>query len=105
MIEYQTARARNRTLTLDVVDYPGEWLLDLPLLATRYAQWSADTLKLSRTSPRAELAAPWQRYLATLDATAPRTSGAREAARLFTDYPRPAATTVMPCACCRPDAS
>ena len=39
------AAARNRTLTLDIVDYPGEWLLDLPLLATSYAQWSADTLR------------------------------------------------------------
>ena len=87
VIEYQTARARNRTLTLDIVDYPGEWLLDLPLLATRYAQWSADTLRLSRTSPRAELAAPWHRYLATLDAAAPENeAAAREAARLFTDY-------------------
>src|SRR5882757_9715544 len=49
-IDYQSAkrRPRNRTLTLDIVDYPGEWLLDLPLLATSYAQWSADTLNLSR---------------------------------------------------------
>src|SRR6187431_2100108 len=32
IIEYQTARGAMRTLTLDIVDYPGEWLLDLPLL-------------------------------------------------------------------------
>ena len=89
VIEYQSARrgARNRTLTLDIVDYPGEWLLDLPLLATSYAQWSADTLKLSRAGPRAMLAAPWQRNLATLDpATHADEQAAREAARLFTDY-------------------
>src|SRR5882762_7489398 len=29
VIEYQSARGKNRTLTLDIVDYPGEWLLDL----------------------------------------------------------------------------
>lgn len=88
-IDYQSARrgARNRTLTLDIVDYPGEWLLDLPLLATSYAKWSADTLKLSRTGPRAMLAARWHRHLATLNPDAPEDEqAAREAARLFTDY-------------------
>ncbi|MBT1443186.1 YcjX family protein [Shewanella sp. JM162201] len=29
------------TLYLDLVDYPGEWLLDLPMLRQNYAQWSA----------------------------------------------------------------
>src|SRR6267154_541690 len=67
VIEYQSARGKNRTLTLDIVDYPGEWLLDLPLLTTSYAQWSVDTLKLSRSGPRAVLAAPWRKHLATLD--------------------------------------
>jgi predicted YcjX-like family ATPase len=89
VIDYQSARrgARNRTLTLDIVDYPGEWLLDLPLLATSYAKWSADTLKLSRSGPRAMLAARWHRHLATLNPDAPEDEqAAREAARLFTDY-------------------
>ena len=88
VIEYQSARgARNRTLTLDIVDYPGEWLLDLPLLTTSYAQWSADTLKLSRDGPRTQLAAAWHRHLATLDPSAAGDEQqAREAARLFTDY-------------------
>lgn len=27
------------TLTLDITDYPGEWLLDLPLLELSYQQW------------------------------------------------------------------
>src|SRR5882757_7610157 len=87
VIEYQSARGKNRTLTLDIVDYPGEWLLDLPLLATSYAQWSADTLKLSRSGPRAMLAARWQRHLATLDpAAAEDEQAALQSARLFTEY-------------------
>src|SRR5436853_1430279 len=88
-IEYQSARrgARNRTLSLDIVDYPGEWLLDLPLLTTSYAQWSADTLKLSRSGPRAALAARWHRHLATLNPDAPENEqAALQAAALFTDY-------------------
>lgn len=34
-----------RTLHLDIVDYPGEWLLDLGLLDVDFAAWSAETLK------------------------------------------------------------
>src|SRR3954467_9375586 len=85
VIEYQSARrgARNRTLTLDIVDYPGEWLLDLPLLNTSYAQWSADTLNLSRSGPRAALAARWHKHLATLNPDAPEDEQAAvQAARL-----------------------
>jgi len=88
-IDYQSAKrgARNRTLTLDIVDYPGEWLLDLPLLTTSYAQWSAETLRLSRTGPRALLAAPWHRHLATLDPAKPEDEqAALQSARLFTAY-------------------
>jgi predicted YcjX-like family ATPase len=33
------------TLNLDIVDYPGEWLLDLPLLSLSYAEWSAQALE------------------------------------------------------------
>jgi predicted YcjX-like family ATPase len=87
VIEYQSRNGRNRTLTLDIVDYPGEWLLDLPLLTTSYATWSADTLKLSRSGPRAVLAARWHRHLATLNADAPENEqAALQAASLFTAY-------------------
>jgi predicted YcjX-like family ATPase len=33
-----------RTVHLDIVDYPGEWLLDLALLGKTYDQWADDTL-------------------------------------------------------------
>ncbi|MGI3183721.1 YcjX family protein [Nioella aestuarii] len=33
-----------RTVHIDIVDYPGEWLLDLSLLDQTYDAWSADTL-------------------------------------------------------------
>ncbi len=33
-----------RTVHLDIVDYPGEWLLDLGLLEKTYTDWSAETL-------------------------------------------------------------
>ncbi len=33
-----------RTVHLDIVDYPGEWLLDLALLDQDYDRWATDTL-------------------------------------------------------------
>ncbi len=33
-----------RTVTLELLDYPGEWLLDLPMLRQGYADWSVETL-------------------------------------------------------------
>src|SRR5947209_7293519 len=77
VIEYQSARSgRDRRLTLDIVDYPGEWLLDLPLLGTSYSQWSAETLRLSHLGPRAVLAARWHKHLATLNPDGPESEPA-----------------------------
>ena len=42
------------TLRLRIVDYPGEWLLDLPLLTQSYADWSRAMLRLWRRGIRAE---------------------------------------------------
>src|SRR6202012_345554 len=70
VIDYQRHNGADRTLTLDIVDYPGEWLIDLPLLNKTYEQWSAESLALSREGPRKELAAPWHAHLATLQAEA-----------------------------------
>src|SRR6195952_4762775 len=67
VIDYQRQNGADRTLTLDIVDYPGEWLLDLPLLNKSYEQWSEESLGLSRQEPRAHLAAQWHAQLWTLD--------------------------------------
>jgi len=89
VIDYQRTNGADRSLTLDIVDYPGEWLLDLPLLAKSYEQWSRESLGLSRQRPRARLAAPWQQHLATLNARHREDEqAALTAARLFTDYLR-----------------
>jgi len=59
------------TLNLDIVDYPGEWLLDLPLIEKDYAAWSAEALTLARTAARRDPAAGWHAVLAAADAGAP----------------------------------
>lgn len=42
------------TLHLDIVDYPGEWLLDLSLLEKDYARWSEETLTRIAKRPEAQ---------------------------------------------------
>lgn len=57
-----------RRLRLEVLDYPGEWLLDLPLLGQDFAAWSRATLR--RLEGRAEAAA-FLGFVHGLPATAP----------------------------------
>ena len=67
VIDYQRRNGATRSLTLDIADYPGEWLLDLPLLDKSFEQWSAESLALSRDGPRLRLAGEWHAHLATPD--------------------------------------
>lgn len=60
-----------RRVRLELLDYPGEWLLDLPLLDEDYATWSAATLALLRQPPRTALAGDFLAFLASLDTAAP----------------------------------
>src|ERR1700743_1449737 len=89
VIDYQRQNGAERTLTLDIVDYPREWLRGRALLDKSYEQWSRESLALSRGTARAALAAPWHAYLSSLKAEAPADEQATlAAARLFTDYLR-----------------
>ncbi|QKJ87250.1 YcjX family protein [Paramixta manurensis] len=58
------------TLYLEIVDYPGEWLLDLPMLAQDYHSWSRQMTGLLQ-GDRAEWAKPWRALCAGLDPLAP----------------------------------
>jgi predicted YcjX-like family ATPase len=51
--------ASSKTLYLDIVDYPGEWLLDLPLLEMSYEQWCAQVKELLASEPRKSYAEKW----------------------------------------------
>ncbi|WP_413697809.1 YcjX family protein [Pseudovibrio sp. SPO723] len=69
-IEYESACYLQRKLGrgklhLDIVDYPGEWLLDLPLLNQSYREFSAAALERARKHPK--LAGPFLDVLATID--------------------------------------
>ena len=76
-----------RTLHLDIVDYPGEWLLDLPLLEQSYAGWSETALAAAATPARAAHAGPWRTALEAVDPAAPHDEGvAEQISAAFRDY-------------------
>lgn len=76
-------------LTVDIIDYPGEWLLDLPLMGQDFATFSASALALAETPPRAELARPWRQRMAAADQAAQADDGAlAELAAAYTGYLR-----------------
>lgn len=63
-----------RTLHLDIVDYPGEWLLDLALLDKSYAQWCDEVLTRIRGRSQAQ---GFLDLAQKADATAPHARGGR----------------------------
>ena len=72
---------------IDIVDYPGEWLLDLPLMRMSYAEWSAATVAASRSAPRLAHAGEWHALLSSLDhARAADEQDAISSAEVFTAY-------------------
>ena len=91
-LEFQSASGWNRTfgagtLTLDIVDYPGEWLLDLPLLGKSYAQWSREASALSLLPNRKKLARKWHETSAKVSPEADADEMvARDLAASFTAY-------------------
>ena len=80
------------TLYLDIVDYPGEWLLDLPLLDMSFEQWSQGQLELLRgekagSELRSKLAKEWLLKLNHFDCLATANENrVAELARSYTDY-------------------
>ncbi len=76
-------------LSLDIVDYPGEWLLDLPLLGKDYATFSREALELARLPVRADLAEEWLRQADKIDPNAPASEmTARTLSETFAAYLR-----------------
>lgn len=75
------------TTDLDLIDYPGEWLLDLPMLTQSFRDWSRQMEELANSAGRNDLAAPWLTAVRALDPAAPENPA--ELARiglLYRDY-------------------
>lgn len=77
-----------RRLHIDIVDYPGEWLLDLALLNQSYQNWSEATLQVLRTR-HADAATKFLKFVDELQAPSSVTESSEQVAidgsKLFTD--------------------
>jgi predicted YcjX-like family ATPase len=95
-VEYASTRFWKRqlgreSLHIDIVDYPGEWLLDLPLLRLDYPDWSRTALEQSRVQARKTASKSWRAALAEIDPAAVADEAVAETlADLFKDYLREA---------------
>ncbi|MBF0426209.1 MAG: YcjX family protein [Magnetococcales bacterium] len=77
------------TLYLDIIDYPGEWLLDLPMLDLSFAEWSKEVFALCGQEPRLGLARAWHNALTGVDPLAPTDEETiRHLSKLFTLFLR-----------------
>ncbi len=85
---------RARIQHVDIIDYPGEWLLDLVLLDKDYATWSREMLARMATRP---FAADCHAALSDADPTARHDEGAAQTlAAQFTDYLHAARAAGLP---------
>lgn len=91
-IRYRSANTLMRhlketsTLYLEIVDYPGEWLLDLPMLNQDYLSWSQQMMGLIK-GQRAEWAEQWLSLCARLDPLASADEGLLAAiSEAWTEY-------------------
>lgn len=94
-IEFRSTRPLKRGLSalglerlnVDIVDYPGEWLVDLPLLGQTYVEWSEKAVAGARLPRRAEAAAELLTFLAEARPEAPQDEQrALHGAAVFTRY-------------------
>jgi predicted YcjX-like family ATPase len=75
-----------RHVRLEFLDYPGEWLIDLPMLGQNFAAWSAATLRRLEAPEMAEQSAPFRGFVGGLPARcAADESLASAGARLYRD--------------------
>ncbi|CDH23474.1 YcjX family protein [Xenorhabdus bovienii] len=74
------------TLYLEIVDYPGEWLLDLPMLEQSYLAWSRQMNGMLKEK-RAGWAKPWLELCQQCDPLAPADENLlARIAQAYTDY-------------------
>jgi predicted YcjX-like family ATPase len=54
-------------IRFEIYDYPGEWLMDLPMMHKSYTDWSAQVLAQQQSEPQLSLAKDWQQTLIQFD--------------------------------------
>lgn len=82
-----------RKLNLDIIDYPGEWLIDLSMLQQSFAAWSAETIDVSRDKRHRKIARDWLNFHRDLNPYGEEDEAlARKGAKIFKAYLQAART-------------
>jgi predicted YcjX-like family ATPase len=79
----------NRTakINLNILDYPGEWLVDIPMLGQTFAQWSDHSIDLARRGLRSALSEKWHSWLKSQNFLGPENEAeARQGAEFWQEY-------------------
>ncbi len=58
---------KNQIVNLELIDYPGEWLLDLSMLELDFATWSENMLSLAKVAKRKRYASEWLDFISGID--------------------------------------
>ena len=69
VIDHQTPLRQwfgHKRVRLDILDYPGEWLLDLPLLNQPFQRWSAEVIDALAVPPRLPHASGFVDFIRTV---------------------------------------
>ena len=95
-IDFQSASGWSRMfsrgrLSIDIVDYPGEWLLDLPLIDKDFSTFSREAIERAKLPGRSAIADAFLRELASIDPAAPMDEPtAQRLSKSFASYLRAA---------------
>ncbi|WP_026376152.1 YcjX family protein [Aestuariibacter salexigens] len=54
-------------VVFEFIDYPGEWVTDLPMLNKTYSQWSDSTWAQQASEPQSHFAGGWQQFVREFD--------------------------------------
>lgn len=74
-------------LNIDIVDYPGEWLVDLGLFNQSYALWASEAISRAYDPARRDIARAWVKFLSQTDPmSAENEQTAITGARIFTEF-------------------
>ena len=58
---------KNQIVNIELIDYPGEWLLDLSMLEQNFEEWSESMIELANEEKRYPYAKEWFDFLKGLD--------------------------------------
>ncbi len=70
-IRSEYAFLENQIVNIELIDYPGEWLLDLSMLEQDFRTWSDYIIELAREEKRAPYAKEWFAFMDSLDLYGP----------------------------------